>query len=119
MRYLLCLSFTGDDGLFQTLWVEGLATGHSLERSRRVHFVVYAGILVGVTHRDTTAAFSSFICLDVSVVRFCKTSLTCLGPEERPPYSESAARFQHASDFLWKAEVGHMQAVHLVLCCFN
>lgn len=27
--------------------MDGLAAGHSLERSRRVHFVVYAGILVG------------------------------------------------------------------------
>lgn len=93
----------------------GGGIGHRSLTGKITHFVVYTGILVGVTHRDTTAAFSSFICLDVSVVRFRKTSLTCLGPEERPPYSETAAPFQHASIFLWKAEVGHMQAVHHVL----
>lgn len=43
---------------------------------------------------------SSFICLDVSVACFHKTSLTCFGPDKRPPYSEWAAVFEHGSIFL-------------------
>lgn len=63
-------------------------------------------------------AFSSFICLDVSVVRFRKTRLTCLGPEERPPCSESAAQnpFFCGKQPL-SSEVVHMQAVNLVVSC--
>lgn len=100
------------------LWVEGLATGHPLERSRRVHFVVYTGILVGVTHRDTTATFSSFIRLDVSVVRFRKTCLTCFGPEERPPQQPCFSMHPLlCGKQPLSSEVVHMQALHLVSLC--
>lgn len=45
---------------------------------------------------------SSFIYSDVSVARVRKTSLTCLGPDKRPPYSVSAALSEHRPIFLWK-----------------
>lgn len=67
---------------------------------------------------------SSFFCLDVSVARFCKTSLTCLGPDSRPPSSVRVSGSVWAWIYFFcgkqplSSEVIHMQTFTLIVSCW-
>lgn len=81
MGHLSWPSFTGGDGLFQTLWVEVAAGSRSVQFAP-VYTVILGG---GDSWRHNCGLFppsSAWMCQWCASV---KLVLTCLGPDERPP----------------------------------